>query len=76
MMDVKTAFLEDGKEYYVINSITVNDTIYNLFSEINDEKNVKIRKIVKANDTQYYSGINDEEELKKVINEFNKKINS
>lgn len=76
MMEMKTAVLEDNKEYFVIDTIDIDGITYKLFSNIEDEKEIKIRKIIIEDNVEYISGIDNDEEIKNVILAFNKKINS
>lgn len=76
MVDIDSIVLDNGLEYYIILNLEIDGNTYTLFSNVNDEKDIKIRKIVIENGESYYDGINDEEELKKVITLFDKKLNS
>ena len=74
MLDVKTAVLENDKEYYVIDSVVVDNITYKLFSNVDDEMDIKIRKIINENDELYITGIESDEEFNKVIIAFEEKL--
>ena len=76
MDDVKTIVLDNGIEYIILVNAEVDGNFYTLFSNINDEKDIKIRKLINDNGENFYIGIGDDEELKKVIMAFDKKMNS
>lgn len=76
MIEMECIVLDDGLEYFILENIELDGIIYVLFSNVNNEKDIKIRKVVIENEEQYYVGIDSDEEVKNVILAFNKKINS
>ena len=74
MLDIKTAVLENDKEYFIIDSVVVDNITYKLFSNVDDEMDIKIRKIINENDELYITGIEDDEEFNKVIIAFEEKL--
>lgn len=64
MIDNSRCVLENGIEYEVIDKIINGDNKYVYLSNINDNKDICIRKEVKKTDDNYLVGLDDEQELK------------
>ena len=71
MEEMEIINLKD-KKYYVLNRIELNDFTYIILLNINDEKDLAVRKEVTKDDKKYLVMLNDEEELKSVLKEFAK----
>ena len=76
MVEIDSIVLDDGREYYIVDNVEVDNVIYTFFSDVLDEKEIKIRKIITDNNKEFYVGLDNPDELKKVIVAYNKKINS
>ena len=71
-MNLYTMILEDGKEYYIIDTIVNNDDKYLIFA--NDEtKDFAVRKVVNNNNKECITKLDSNEEYELVIALFNKK---
>ena len=71
---MKTIVLEDNIEYAIIKEMTIDNTLYTLFANIDDEEDICFRKTVKKNDEDFYVGLENEEELEKVLMYFSTDI--
>ena len=71
MEEMEIINLKD-KKYYVLNRIELNDFTYIILLNINDEKDLAVRKEVTKDDKKYLVMLNDDEELKSVLKEFAK----
>ena len=76
MTEINTIVLDDGKEYYIVQNVVVDNITYTLFSDIENEKEIRFRKIIVKDDKEYYVGLDTHEELKNVIKALDKKMNS
>ena len=76
IMEIDSIVLDYGKEYFIVDNVEVDNICYTLFADTQDEKEIRIRKISLIDNKQYYVGLDDEDEFKKVIMAFDKKINS
>lgn len=63
--------LEDDEEYYIINTLIHSNIKYLLLSNISNQKNICIRKILNVNTKEYLDRLNDKE-YSMVINLFMK----
>ena len=64
MIDNSRCVLENGIEYEVIDKIINGNNKYVYLSNINDNKDICIRKEVKKTDDNYLVGLADEQEFK------------
>ena len=73
---MESIILDDNIEYLILSDVEVDDNKYTLFSNIDDEKDIKIRKSIINNGDEYYVGLDSQGEFEKVILAFDKKLNS
>ncbi len=73
---VDSIVLDDGIRYIIVDKIDINGTTYTLFSNINNEEDICFRKTVTENGKNYYVGLDDENEVNKVILYFGSKLSS
>lgn len=66
----KSIILDDGIEYIIFKDKIINDIKYTLFVNINDDSDICFRKTIIMDNEEYYIGLDNEEELNKVIIEF------
>jgi hypothetical protein len=71
---MKSIILDDGIEYLIFDTETINDIEYTLFVNINDDKDICFRKTIIENDEKFYIGLDDEKEFEKVLLSFTKKF--
>ena len=58
--------LEDNHDYLVVDTFGVENVIYKILSEVNNHRNICVRKITVENDIEYLSKL-DEEEYDRII---------
>lgn len=64
---IETIVLENGIEYVILEERLINEVKYTLLSNINDDEDICFRKTVVKDGEKYFVGLDDEEELKKVM---------
>lgn len=69
---MESIVLDDGIEYLILNSKMINGIKYTLFCNIADDTDLCFRKTVIENGENYFVGLDNEEELKKVLSAFTK----
>lgn len=74
---MESIILDDGIEYLIKDTETIDDTLYTLFVNINDDTDICFRKTIVEDNKKYFIGLDDEKEFEKVLLTFTKKnINS
>lgn len=71
---METIILDDGIEYLIIKEKKINNIIYTLFANINDNTDICLRKTIKENDEEYYIGLDNEKEFELIMMNFSKEI--
>lgn len=74
MENMRTIVLEDNIEYAIIKEMEIDNILYTLFANINDEKDICFRKTITEDNEEYFVGLDDEKELQKVLTYFSKDI--
>lgn len=70
-----TIILDDNIEYYIIKELPIDNVIYTLFANINDNTDICFRKTSSDNEGNlFYTGLDDEREFDKVSNYFVKEM--
>lgn len=70
-----TIILDDNIEYYIIKELPIDNVIYTLFANINDNTDICFRKTSSDNEGNlFYTGLDDEREFDKVSNYFAKEM--
>ena len=64
--------LDDNIEYVVVDTAIIDGNKYIFFANINDEKDICFKKLISENGEDYFTGLDDENELNKVILYFTK----
>ena len=64
---MKTIILDDNNEYVLLEEITINNTNYTLFSNINNPKDITLRKTKYEDNGSYFVGLDSKEEVEKVL---------
>lgn len=67
--------LEDGKEYVIIEEITENDVTYVYLTNVEDETDFCIRKVIDEQTGKMLIGLSDNNEFDKALLYFTKKNN-
>lgn len=70
-MEMKVVEL-DNKEYYVVKEIKLNNLLYYILINTEDNSDFQIRKIVEENGEILIVGLDDEKEFYSVMGEYNK----
>ena len=73
MMSVETIFIND-KEYLPLKEIKLNEITYYILMNINDNKDICVRKEIEQNGEILISMLDSEEELKTVLSEYKKLV--
>lgn len=71
---IRTAVLDDGLEYVIIEEHVINDIPYTLFANIDDPTDICFRKTVIEDGKEYYIGLDDQKEFDLVVLHFTKKV--
>ena len=64
--------LDDNIEYVVVDAAIIDGNKYIFFANIDDEKDICFKKLISENGEDYFTGLDDENELNKVILYFTK----
>ncbi len=72
MIDVNAVTLENGQDYLIMETIIFNNVEYLYLVNESDIKDVCIRKKINENEETYLTGLDNEDELEKVLKEFAK----
>ena len=70
---MESIVLEDGIEYYIIDTEIIDNIEYTMFSNINDDSDICFRKTITENYDKVYIGLDNENEFEKVFLTFTKK---
>ena len=71
---MKAIVLEDNQTYVIVKEMTIDNTLYTLFANINNEQDICFRKTLIENGEEYFVGLDDEKEAEKVLSYFSKDI--
>ena len=74
-MDTRVIKLDNNLVYSIIYTVAINDDRYLFLVNVDDEKDIKIRKIVMRNSVEYLEYLEDNEEFEKVMLEFKSSFN-
>ena len=70
---MESIILDDGIEYFIIDTEIIDNIEYTLFSNIDDDSDICFRKTLIENEEKFYIGLDDEKEFNKVFLTFTKK---
>lgn len=74
MKNIEVVTLEDGKDYMVTAELEINNIKYLFLTNEDDVADFCLRKINTINNNEYLVGLNDKEEVIKVLQEFTNKF--
>ena len=74
MTEMNTIVLEDNQTYAIVREKTIDGTLYTLLANINNEEDICFRKTVTEDNEEYFVGLDDENEVQKVLTFFSKDI--
>ena len=72
--NIEVVTLEDGKDYMVTAELEINNIKYLFLTNEDDVADFCLRKINTINNNEYLVGLNDKEEVIKVLQEFTNKF--
>lgn len=72
--EVEVLVLENNEKYYPLKRIELNKIVYYVLININDPKDICVRKEIFENDETFISMLDSEEELKLVLDEYKKLV--
>lgn len=72
--NIEVVTLEDGKDYMVTAELDINNIKYLFLTNEDDVADFCLRKINTINNNEYLVGLNDKEEVIKVLQEFTNKF--
>lgn len=72
---LESIVLDDGIEYIILKDKIIDGTLYTLFVNINDDSDICFRKTICNNNEEFYVGLDNEDELKKILLAFNDDLN-
>ncbi len=72
--NIEVVTLEDGEDYMVTAELEINNIKYLFLTNEDDVADFCLRKINTINNNEYLVGLNDKEEVIKVLQEFTNKF--
>lgn len=69
MEEIEVVTLND-KRYYLMDRIDMDSSVYLILVNVNDEKDLCVRKEVEKEGKKYLVGLSSDEELQRVLKEF------
>lgn len=69
-----TIVLDNGIEYTIVKNEMINDTLYTMFVNVNDNTDICFRKTITENGEDYYIGLDDDNEYDLVVAYFAKNL--
>ena len=69
-----TIVLDNGIEYAIVKNEMINDTLYTMFANVNDNTDICFRKTITENGEDYYIGLDDDNEYDWVVAYFAKNL--
>lgn len=72
--NIEVVTLEDGKDYMVTAELEINNIKYLFLTNEDDVADFCLRKINTINNNEYLVGLNDKEEVIKILQEFKNKF--
>lgn len=69
-----TIVLDNGIEYTIVKNEMINDTLYTMFANVNDNTDICFRKTIIENGEDYYIGLDDDNEYDLVVAYFAKNL--
>lgn len=69
-----TIVLDNGIEYTIVKNEMINDTLYTMFANVNDNTDICFRKTNTENGEDYYIGLDDDNEYDLVVAYFAKNL--
>ena len=69
-----TIVLDNVIEYTIVKNEMINDTLYTMFANVNDNTDICFRKTITENGEDYYIGLDDDNEYDLVVAYFAKNL--
>ena len=74
--NVRTMIFPDGKEYFILDKVSMDEKVYFILAEVLNEDEIVIRKVINDNKEFYLSQLDSDEEFDKVMGIFAKQCDS
>jgi hypothetical protein len=69
-----TIVLDNGIEYAIVKNEVINNILYTMFANVNDNTDICFRKTITKNGEDYYIGLDDDNEYDLVVAYFAKNL--
>ena len=69
-----TIVLDNVIQYTIVKNEMINDTLYTMFANVNDNTDICFRKTITENGEDYYIGLDDDNEYDLVVAYFAKNL--
>lgn len=69
-----TIVLDNGIEYAIVKNEVINNILYTMFANVNDNTDICFRKTITENGEDYYIGLDDDNEYDLVVAYFAKNL--
>lgn len=69
-----TIVLDNGIEYAIVKNEVINNILYTMFANVNDNTDICFRKTITKNSEDYYIGLDDDNEYDLVVAYFAKNL--
>ena len=69
-----TIVLDNGIEYTIVKNEMINDTLYTMFANVNDNTDICFRKTITEGGEDYYIRLDDDNEYDLVVAYFAKNL--
>lgn len=69
-----TIVLDNGIEYAIVKNGVINNILYTMFANVNDNTDICFRKTITKNGEDYYIGLDDDNEYDLVVAYFAKNL--
>ena len=69
-----TIVLDNGIEYAIVKNEVINNILYPMFANVNDNTDLCFRKTITKNGEDYYIGLDDDNEYDLVVAYFAKNL--
>lgn len=72
--NMDTIVLDNGIEYAIVKNEVINNILYTMFANVNDNTDICFRKTITKNGEDYYIGLDDDNEYDLVVAYFAKNL--
>lgn len=72
--NMDTIVLDNGIEYAIVKNEVINNILYTMFANVNDNTDICFRKTITKNGEDYYIGLDDDNEYDLAVAYFAKNL--